>query len=155
MQAVAAIQDKVLQLNGATLSHLSTGQIVNLVSNDVRRFDDLGPFWVFGWAGPLETAVVLSLIAMEVGIVPAITGVSTLLMVIPLQAKLAGKIAGLRARAAAQTDERVRITGVLNPLLPWHIYHSLSDTTPAFSRVNSVPFVFGWRRAFGCWWSTF
>eukprot|EP00892_Ulva_mutabilis_P006809 jgi/Ulvmu1/44/UM001_0047.1 len=112
-QAIAAVQDKVLQLNGATLSHLSTGQIVNLVSNDVRRFDDLGPFWVFAWAGPMETAVVLALIAMEVGIVPAITGVSTLLMVIPLQAKLAGKIAGLRARAAAQTDERVRITGEL------------------------------------------
>ena len=111
MQAIAAIQEKVLLLNGATLSHLSTGQIVNVVSNDVRRFDDLGPFWVFVWAGPLETAVVLTLISLEIGIVPAIAGVSTLLMVIPVQAKLAGKIAGLRARAATQTDERVRITG--------------------------------------------
>lgn len=83
------------------------------MSNDVRRFDDVGPFWVFTWAGPLETAVVLTLIALEVGIVPAITGVSTLLLVIPLQGKLAGKIAGLRAQAASQTDERVRITGVL------------------------------------------
>jgi hypothetical protein len=100
-----------LRLNGATLNHLSTGQIVNLVSNDVRRFDDFGPFWVFSWAGPLETLAVLLLIAIEVGIVPSLSGVATLLLVIPLQAKLAGNIAGLRSKAAAQTDERVRITG--------------------------------------------
>ena len=36
-QAIAAVQEKLLRLNGATLGHLSSGQIVNLVSNDVRR----------------------------------------------------------------------------------------------------------------------
>ena len=36
-QAVAAVHEKLLRLNGATLGHLSRGQIVNLVSNDVQR----------------------------------------------------------------------------------------------------------------------
>jgi hypothetical protein len=40
-------------------------------------------------------------------------GISTLLLVIPAQGKLAGKIAGLRASTASRTDERVRITGAL------------------------------------------
>lgn len=65
---------------------------------------------------------------------PAITGVSTLLLVIPLQAKLAGKIAGLRARAASQTDERVRITGQPTCPIPALLYslipnHSHIDTS--------------------------
>jgi hypothetical protein len=40
-------------------------------------------------------------------------GISVLLLVIPAQGKLAGKIAGLRAATASRTDERVRITGAL------------------------------------------
>jgi hypothetical protein len=112
MQAIAAVQEKLLQLNGATLGHLSNGRIVNLVSNDVRRFDDVGSFWVFVWAGPLETLVVLLLVALEFGVVPAVAGVSTLLLLVPLQAMLASTIAGLRTQTAGYTDERVRITGL-------------------------------------------
>lgn len=114
MQAIAAVQEKLLRLNSATFNHVSTGHIVNLVSNDVRRFDEFGPFWVFGWAGPLEALAVLVMIAMEMGWWPAIAGVSTLLLVIPVQVKLAGRIANLRTRSAGRTDERVRITG-MNP----------------------------------------
>jgi ABC-type transport system involved in cytochrome bd biosynthesis fused ATPase/permease subunit len=105
------VQDKLLRLNSAVLGNLSTGRIVNLVSNDVRRFDDFGPFWVFTWAGPVETVIVLALISIELGAVPAICGVASLLLLVPLQAMLASKIAGLRSQSAAYTDERVRITG--------------------------------------------
>ena len=114
-QAIAAVQEKLLRLNGATLGHLSSGRIINLVSNDVRRFDDVGPFWVFVWAGPLETSVVLLMVALELGIVPAVAGVGTLLLLVPLQATLASTIAGLRTRTAGHTDERVRITGAPLP----------------------------------------
>ena len=50
-QAVAAVHGKVLRLNSAAIAHVSSGHVVNLVSNDVRRFDDAMPFWVFLWAG--------------------------------------------------------------------------------------------------------
>lgn len=45
-------------------------------------------------------------------------GILTLMMVIPLQGKLAGRIAGLRTRTAARTDERVRITGAILSISP-------------------------------------
>jgi hypothetical protein len=48
-------------------------------------------------------------------------GISTLLLVIPAQAKLAGKIAGLRASTAARTDERVRITGAFLLLFEYRL----------------------------------
>jgi ATP-binding cassette subfamily C (CFTR/MRP) protein 4 len=42
---VAALQAKVLRLNSAAVQAVSAGQVVNLASNDVRRFDDAMPFW--------------------------------------------------------------------------------------------------------------
>ena len=80
------------------------------------RFDDFGPFWVFIIFGPLETLIVLLMISLEIGFVPAICGVGTLLAIVPLQAGLAGKNAGLRTLAAGFTDERVRVTGALHSL---------------------------------------
>ena len=60
-------------------------QIVNLVSNDVRRFDDAMPFWAFLWVGPLELTCVLVLLSIQLGAPAAFAGVATMLLVIPLQ----------------------------------------------------------------------
>lgn len=46
-QATAAVHAKALRLNAAAVAEVSPGTVINLVSNDVRRFDDGG--WV--WAG--------------------------------------------------------------------------------------------------------
>lgn len=86
-QAIAAIHAKVLRLNSASIVHANSGQVVNLVSNDVRRFDDLMPFWLFIWASPIELAMVLLLVSLELGILPALAGISSMLMVIPLQVR--------------------------------------------------------------------
>lgn len=74
MQAVAAAQEKLLRLNSATFSHVSTGTIINLVSNDVRRFEELALMWPYLWAAPIETVVATILIALVIGWVSAIAG---------------------------------------------------------------------------------
>ena len=60
-------------------------QIVNLVSNDVRRFDDAMPFWPFLFAGPLELVIILVLLSVQLGAPAAFAGVATTLLVIPTQ----------------------------------------------------------------------
>lgn len=60
-------------------------QVVNLVSNDVRRFDEGMCYWTFLWAGPLELACVTLMISLELGPAAAFAGIATLLMLIPLQ----------------------------------------------------------------------
>lgn len=57
-------------------------------SNDVRRFDDGISFWLFVWAGPLEAALVLLMVSLELGFVPAVCGMAAMLAVIPIQVKL-------------------------------------------------------------------
>lgn len=108
-QCVAAIHNKVLRLNSAAIAHVSSGHVVNLVSNDVRRFDDAGPFWVFLWAGPLELGMVLLMVALELGIFPALAGVAATLVLIPVQAALVRPVGSIRQNTASKTDERVRL----------------------------------------------
>jgi hypothetical protein len=62
-------------------------QITNLVSNDVRRFDEAITFWCFLWAAPTELAAVLVLVSIELGPAAAFAGIATMLLVIPVQAR--------------------------------------------------------------------
>ncbi|KXZ56223.1 hypothetical protein GPECTOR_1g194 [Gonium pectorale] len=95
-QVIAAVHAKVLRLNSASVSALSTGHVVNLVSNDVRRFDDAVPFWIFLWASPLELAMVLLMVSLELDFLSALAGVATSLAMIPTQSALVRYIGGLR-----------------------------------------------------------
>ena len=63
-------------------------QVVNLVSNDVRRFDDIGPYYMHIWAGPLEVICVLVMVGAQLTFPAAIAGIATLLLLIPFQAGL-------------------------------------------------------------------
>lgn len=60
------------------------GQVVNLLSNDVNRFDMAVVFLNYLWLGPIQTIVVTYILWKEIG-VSSIIGVAVLLAVIPLQ----------------------------------------------------------------------
>jgi hypothetical protein len=49
----------VLRLNGAGVSRAGTGHVLNLISSDVRRFDDAAMAWFWLLFAPLELLVVL------------------------------------------------------------------------------------------------
>lgn len=75
---------KALRLKVNSLDQTSTGQILNLISNDINRFDTSLLFIPFLLAGPIETVVVTYFLWQEVG-VSSILGVATMIMFIPLQ----------------------------------------------------------------------
>jgi ATP-binding cassette subfamily C (CFTR/MRP) protein 4 len=60
------------------------GQAVNLLSNDVNRFDMCLVFFVYVWIGPVQTLIMLCLMWHEIG-VAALIGVATVLLFIPVQ----------------------------------------------------------------------
>lgn len=84
-QAIGAIHAKVLRLNSSSITKVSTGQVVNLVSNDVRRFDDAAVFWPYLLVAPLELVLILLMITCEVGFVPSVAGIGFFVLQIPLQ----------------------------------------------------------------------
>ncbi|XP_076167723.1 putative multidrug resistance-associated protein lethal(2)03659 isoform X2 [Ptiloglossa arizonensis] len=103
------IYRKALKLSRTALNESTVGQAVNLLSNDVNRFDVAIIFLHYLWIGPLETIIIMYFMYREVE-VSAIIGVATLLMFIPLQGYLGKKSSILRLKTAYRTDERVRLT---------------------------------------------
>ena len=67
------------------------GQAVNLMSNDVNRFDQSANFFVYLWFGPLETLIISYLMWREIGFA-AFIGVGAIMLVIPLQGVCLQKI---------------------------------------------------------------
>ncbi|KAJ3106375.1 Multidrug resistance-associated protein 4, partial [Phlyctochytrium planicorne] len=117
---IAAIYKKCLALS---ISHTSsTGLIVNLVSNDVQRFEDCAPFahfickfsltlalnsnWTLG-LGPLEVLLIIYFMYLEIGFA-AFAAIAALLALIPIQGGFAKQFSGLRKRTVGFRDERIK-----------------------------------------------
>jgi ATP-binding cassette subfamily C (CFTR/MRP) protein 4 len=75
---------QALRLSMKALGDTTAGQVVNLMSNDVNRFDVAVVFLHYLWIGPIETFIVTYFMWNEVGPSAAI-GVASLLLFIPLQ----------------------------------------------------------------------
>ena len=98
--------------------------MVNLLSNDVNRFDLSVLFNHYLWAGPLQLIIVTALLCWKIG-PSALVGAVLLIAAVPLQSKYShfmilryatiaiawvGKQFGkLRVRTAGKTDKRIRL----------------------------------------------
>ncbi|XP_022166683.1 probable multidrug resistance-associated protein lethal(2)03659 [Myzus persicae] len=102
------IYRKALRLKVNSLDQTSAAKILNLISNDVNRFDTSLIYIPFLWIGPLETVVVTYFLWQEVS-VSSLLGVATLIMFIPLQLWLGSKTSEIRLKTAKRTDQRVHL----------------------------------------------
>uniref|UniRef100_A0A670YU83 Multidrug resistance-associated protein 4 n=1 Tax=Pseudonaja textilis TaxID=8673 RepID=A0A670YU83_PSETE len=101
------IYHKALRLSNAAMSKTTTGQIVNLLSNDVNKFDQVTIFLHFLWAGPLQAIAVTVLLWLEIG-PSCLAGMAVLIILLPLQTCIGRLFSSLRSRTAAFTDARIR-----------------------------------------------
>ncbi|XP_043798878.1 probable multidrug resistance-associated protein lethal(2)03659 [Apis laboriosa] len=100
---------KALKLSRTALGDTTVGQAVNLLSNDVNRFDIAIIYIHYLWIGPLETIIITYFMYRQVEL-SAMLGVIVLLLFIPLQGYLGKKSSVFRLKTAIRTDERVRLT---------------------------------------------
>ncbi|XP_026524765.1 multidrug resistance-associated protein 4 [Notechis scutatus] len=101
------IYHKALRLSNAAMSKTTTGQIVNLLSNDVNKFDQVTIFLHFLWAGPVQAIAVTVLLWLEIG-PSCLAGMAVLIILLPLQTCIGRLFSALRSRTAAFTDARIR-----------------------------------------------
>ncbi|XP_028129811.2 probable multidrug resistance-associated protein lethal(2)03659 [Diabrotica virgifera virgifera] len=100
------IYRKSLKLSKKALVNTTIGQMINLLSNDVNRFDNLFRYWHFLWVGPLESIVVMYLI-FEVAGYAGLAGFLIMLLFIPFQMVMGKLTTQFRQKTAGKTDERV------------------------------------------------
>uniref|UniRef100_A0A4W3I4P1 ATP binding cassette subfamily C member 4 (PEL blood group) n=1 Tax=Callorhinchus milii TaxID=7868 RepID=A0A4W3I4P1_CALMI len=101
------IYRKALRLNNVALGKTTTGQIVNLLSNDVNKFDQATIFLHFLWVGPLQAIAVIALLWQEIG-PSCLAGVVILLILMPVQTICGKLFSVLRGKTAVLTDNRIR-----------------------------------------------
>ena len=75
---------KALKLSNTALGQTTVGQMVNLLSNDVNRFDSCILQAHYLWAGPLQLTVITALLYQKIG-PSALVGAALLILVVPLQ----------------------------------------------------------------------
>ncbi|CAG9840903.1 unnamed protein product [Diabrotica balteata] len=102
------IYRKALKLSKSALAETTIGQMVNLLSNDVSRFDLAVYFFHNIYIGPIEILIVMYLLYVNVG-GAALAGALVLLLFIPFQSWLGKKTSQFRLQTANRTDERVRL----------------------------------------------
>ena len=100
-----AVYQKCLSLS---LSHTSsTGLILNLISNDVQRFEDAMPFLNVLWNGPLELVLVAFLLYDQIGLA-SLAAVGGVIALIPMQSIFASFFKKLRQTTVIFRDDRIK-----------------------------------------------
>ncbi|XP_061693359.1 ATP-binding cassette sub-family C member 4-like [Syngnathoides biaculeatus] len=99
---------KALRLSSQAMGQTTTGQIVNLLSNDVNRFDEITLNLHYLWVGPLQAVVIIYFLWYEIG-PSCLAGVAVIAFMMPVQTWF-GKLFGIfRSKTAVLTDNRIRI----------------------------------------------
>jgi ABC-type multidrug transport system fused ATPase/permease subunit len=101
------IYAKSLSLHASAFTKTSTGQAVNLVSNDPYRIDGAFNFAHFLWNGPLEAAVIFYLIYREVG-VSLVPGIAVIAATFAIQNGFSPCFSRIRQRTLVHTDARIK-----------------------------------------------
>ncbi|KAJ0181350.1 hypothetical protein K1T71_003435 [Dendrolimus kikuchii] len=102
------IYRKALRVSIQAMSENSAGLVVNLMANDVNRFDTGPVFAHYLWIGPLEVLIMTVYLYREMGMA-AVYGSLVLIAMTPLQIFLGTRTAYYRKATAIKSDERVRL----------------------------------------------
>uniref|UniRef100_A0A1A9WJ70 Multidrug resistance-associated protein lethal(2)03659 n=1 Tax=Glossina brevipalpis TaxID=37001 RepID=A0A1A9WJ70_9MUSC len=140
------IYRKALRLSKTALGNTTSGQVVNLISNDVGRLDTSVIHMHYMWLGPVEIGIITYLMYREIG-VSSLFGVAIMILFLPLQAYLGKKTSVLRLRTALRTDERVRlmneiISGIqVIKMYAWEIPFSKMIKHTRHKEMNAIRYV--------------
>ncbi|GAB1868440.1 Multidrug resistance-associated protein 4-like [Camponotus japonicus] len=107
------IYRKILRLNQTSLSRTGAGQIVNLLSNDMNRFDSLTIYLHHIWVMPIQIIIGGYIMWQKVG-VSILIGIGLLLIIsIPIQGTIGLLSHNIRAIIAPLTDRRIQLMNEL------------------------------------------
>ena len=99
---------QALRLSNKAMGQSSIGQMVNLLSNDVNRFDQFLHYLHHLWIGPLQFILIMYLSWRNIGSATFVGG-GLILSNIPIQGLFSKKFSELRSETAKKSDTRIKI----------------------------------------------
>ncbi|CAH0722564.1 unnamed protein product, partial [Brenthis ino] len=139
--ACSLIYRKVMRMSSGALAQTTAGQVVNLLSNDVNRFDYAFIYTHFIWLLPLQVLVVCYLIYIKIGYAAIVGVIGIVLQTIPVQSYMSKLAARLRMKTAIKTDERVRIMDeIINGMqvIKMYAWEKPFEQVVALARKNEI-----------------
>ncbi|KAH9262238.1 hypothetical protein BASA82_000739 [Batrachochytrium salamandrivorans] len=104
----SALYKKSLVLSGRSRLQYSAGMITNIIATDTNRVDIACQFLNLGWGAPLQIAMATGLLIWTIG-PSALVGLTIVVLYIPLQLKITGKLTSSRRAANIYADKRIRL----------------------------------------------
>ncbi|XP_049951742.1 ATP-binding cassette sub-family C member 4-like [Schistocerca serialis cubense] len=105
----SVIYRKIIRLSKTALGQTAAGQMVNLLSNDVNRFDVLPQFLHYIWMTPIETVIVTYFLWQAVNWASIIGVVGLFLQTVPVQTYMTKLTTRFRLKVAVRADNRIRL----------------------------------------------
>eukprot|EP00743_Colponemidia_sp_Colp-15_P007019 GILK01007575.1.p1 GENE.GILK01007575.1~~GILK01007575.1.p1 ORF type:complete len:1529 (-),score=302.56 GILK01007575.1:186-4727(-) len=106
---IAAVYRKALKLSVEERHKRTVGEIVNLMSTDAMKLQELPPYLHTIWSAPFQITVSLIFLYFQVGI-STLGGLAVMVCMIPLNTFLARKQRKQQQQVMKAKDERVRLT---------------------------------------------
>ncbi|KAM3966701.1 LOW QUALITY PROTEIN: ATP-binding cassette subfamily C member 4-like [Aphomia sociella] len=100
---------KIMRINIGTQEDTAAGKVVNLLSNDLQRFDLAFHFLHYVWIIPLQLIVVCYLGFLQAGAAALIGLVAIVIIAMPIQGILSRGTGKVRIRVAEKTDARIKL----------------------------------------------
>nr|UMW71136.1 ABC transporter subfamily C2 [Spodoptera frugiperda] len=100
---------KLLRMSQVSVGDVAGGKLVNLLSNDVARFDYAFMFLHYLWVVPLQVGVVLYFVYDAAGWAPYVGLFGVIILIMPLQAGLTKLTGVVRRMTAKRTDKRIKL----------------------------------------------
>ncbi|XP_063398260.1 multidrug resistance-associated protein 1-like isoform X1 [Mytilus trossulus] len=119
---MAAVYRKALTLTSGARKESTVGEIVNLMSIDTQHVqDNINYLWAL-WSSPLQIGLCLYFLYQTVG-ASAFAGFGILILLLPVNGVVMGKIHGLQGEQMKQKDNRVKLLSeVLNGIKILKLY---------------------------------
>ena len=108
------IYRKALKMSLLSLESTTSSQIINLITNDVSKFDTTFYYLQYIYIAPIQATLVLFLLAtFYMGFIASLAGVLLVFLYLFIQFHLGRSFGKLRIESTIRTDERVRLMGEL------------------------------------------
>lgn len=119
---MAAVYKKALIMSNDTRQESTVGETVNLMSADAQRFNDVTNFIHLLWSCPLQIALSIYFLWLELG--PSVlAGLAVMILMAPINALLATKSRDLQAKNMKLKDKRMKIMNeILNGIKVLKLY---------------------------------
>ncbi|KAI8900330.1 P-loop containing nucleoside triphosphate hydrolase protein [Globomyces pollinis-pini] len=105
---IGLIFRKSTKLSAAARQNFNSGKVTNLVSTDTARIEQFINMGHVLWTAPIQFSIITTLLILLLG-PAALAGIVLLIVLMPLQKVLMGKLQAVRKEIAPVSDSRVKL----------------------------------------------